>query len=123
MLNLFMVEDSPMMRARLHAALSEIPGTDVNGFAETAEDAITEIRRRKPDVVLLDFRLRDGTGLEVLKEVKEQKPSPIVVVLTNLQNPKYREISLLNGADHFFHKATEFDAVLDLIRMLAQSEN
>lgn len=109
-MTVFIVDDSPMMQARL-IEMCHSNGFIVVGTAETQEDALTGIAAHSPDVVLLDIRLRNGNGLEVLRAVKSAPKSPAVIVLTNFPHPKYREASLGLGADHFFHKATEFDDV------------
>ncbi len=123
MLTIFIVEDSPLMSKHIEAEVADIPEAEIIGIAETVEGAIEGIAESNPDVVLLDFRLKDGTGLDVLKAIKKSGNPPIVIVLTSLSNSKYREISLMSGADHFFYKSTDFTKVFDLIRVLAYRDN
>jgi len=102
----FLVEDSILIRQRLARMLSSVKGAQVVGEALEARDAATSIGQLKPDVVILDIQLLNGTGMEVLQSVKKTKPPPVVIVVTNF--PEYRTRYLNAGADFFFDKSTEF---------------
>lgn len=114
-MNLFIVEDSNYLRERLNRLVSRRPGIQVVGCAATAHEAVEGIRRLKPDVVLLDFRLAQGSGLEVLKQIKTRGQPPIVIAFTNYAYPQYRERFLANGADYFFDKSGELDLMLQAL--------
>jgi DNA-binding NarL/FixJ family response regulator len=76
------------------------------------------IRRLKPDVVLLDIRLDQGNGLDVLKQVKRGNESPVVIVLTNYAYDQYRDRFMTSGADFFFDKSVELDLMLQALESL-----
>jgi len=117
-MNIFIVENSNYLRERLTRLVSRRNDVHVVGHAATARDAVQEIRTTKPDVVLLDIRLDQGTGLDVLKQIKQPGHPPAVIVLTNYAYPQYRERFLANGAEYFFDKSAELDLMLQALDSL-----
>jgi DNA-binding NarL/FixJ family response regulator len=115
------VEDSPIIRARLTETLSEIPNLEIIGQAESESDAVALLGGGGWDAVVLDLQLKEGTGLGVLKKLKQGgRPSNTkVIVFTNYAFPQYRDRSLSLGADFFFDKAREFHRVRDVVADLA----
>lgn len=115
-MNVFVVEDSAAMRSHLTAALEEVEGVHVVGEADGAYAALFAIDRLRPDLVIVDLRLAEGSGLTVIEEVKRLHPAPMVAVVTNYPHPQYRARCLELGADYFFDKAKGFDALLEVCR-------
>ena len=114
-----MVEDSSIVRRRLCSLLSEDPRIRVVGQAGCVKEALLLFEELRPDAVVLDYRLPDGNGLEVLCRIKQATPWCEVVMLTNLREELFGEICRACGADHFFHKATEFERVAQVLGDLA----
>ena len=71
-MKLFIVENSNYLRERLTRLVSQRKDIHVVGHAGTARAAVDGIRHLQPDVVLLDIRLDEGTGLDVIKQVKKR---------------------------------------------------
>jgi DNA-binding NarL/FixJ family response regulator len=117
-MKVFLVEDSLLLRERLIYTLSSIQGITIAGYADTAGVAVEQIREHKPDVVILDIRLRQGTGLEVLQATKSSGQGPCMIVLTNFAYPQYRKKYMESGADYFFDKSNEFDQVVPILKEL-----
>ena len=120
-LRVVIVEDSAIIRARLAETLSEIPNLEIIGQAESESDALSLLGEREWDAVVLDLQLKEGTGLGILKKLRQGgRPSHTkVIVFTNYAFPQYRERSLSFGADFFFDKAREFHRVRDVLADLA----
>ncbi len=118
-LKVFVVDDSTILRERLVGMLSEIENVEVIGEAAERDEAIAEITQLKPHVAILDIRLNQGNGIEVLVEIKKSEFSPIVIMLTNYPYVQYREKCMRAGADYFFYKATEFNKVKEVVTKLA----
>ncbi len=118
-LKVFVVDDSDVLRESLIRMLSELERVEVVGEAAGRDQAIAEVARLKPDVVILDIQLQHGNGIEVLAEIKKAAPGPTVIMLTNYPHAQFREKCLKTGADYFFYKATEFTKVKDVVRQLA----
>jgi DNA-binding NarL/FixJ family response regulator len=74
----------------------------------------------EPDLILLDIRLKAGTGFDVLRALQERHllPTAMKAVLTNHANPEYEQLSFRLGADRFFDKSSETSHVLPLIGAL-----
>lgn len=117
-MKLYLVENSNYLRERLTRLVGRRQHVEIAGYAATARQAIDDIRRLKPDVVLLDIRLDQGTGLDVLKAVKTRGEPPVVIVLTNYAYPQYRERYLASGAEYFFDKSAELDLMLEALESL-----
>jgi len=104
----FIAEDSAMIRERVAAMLAS-QAMDVVGHAQTPQGSIDGILAVQPDVVVLDVQLEGGSGLEVLRAVRQAEPGIAFVVFSNNAGPAYRKRYLGEGAQRFLDKTTEFD--------------
>ncbi len=116
------VEDSPLVFERLRESMEE-DGEKVVGHADAATIAIAEIAALRPDAVVVDIALREGTGLHVLKGIGElpEKDRPARVVLTNFSREWYRDAAIRLGADYFFDKSREIPEMLGVLRSMIPS--
>lgn len=112
------VDDSVEIQERLLTMLREIPGIEIAGQATTVAQAISTVHVLKPDVMILDLRLPDGSGLDVLRLTQREQIQTRVIVLTNFPYPQYEQRARAAGAYAFLNKAKEFDRVADLVRSL-----
>jgi DNA-binding NarL/FixJ family response regulator len=119
-MNVFLVEDSMVIRHRLKRLLAEVAEVQVIGETGDAQEGLVAILKQKPDVVLLDIHLLNGNGIDLLQNLKKNKPTPAVIVLTNYPYQQYRQKCLDAGADFFFVKSTEFDQVVPALKQLLQ---
>ena len=119
-MKVFLVDDALVIRQRLAKMLATLKGVQVMGEAVVADDAIQSIRRLRPDVVILDLQLLKGTGFDVLEAIQQDKPTPIVIVLTNFPYSVFRQKCLEVGADFFFDKSTEFQKIQNVFLQLSQ---
>jgi DNA-binding NarL/FixJ family response regulator len=103
--------------------LSGIGKVEIVGQARDAAEAIMSIRESKPDVVILDVRMPEGTGIDVLRAIHEEKPAPRVIMLTNYPLAQYRKKCLEAGASFFFDKSTEFHKIPQAIEQLSTEES
>ncbi len=121
-MRVLVVDDSDIVRERLNSVLSEIPGVEIIGEADTTQDAIEAVRRLNPDIILLDIRLRIGNGIDVLYSVKQKVSPPIVIMFTSYPYPHYRKRCQEEGADYFFNKKDEFEKVVELLAELGSQK-
>jgi DNA-binding NarL/FixJ family response regulator len=110
-IGIFIVDDLASMRARLRELVGDIEGVEIVGDAGTTEDAITGILLTRPDCVLLDYQLLDGTGVDVLRAVHPKSPEIAFIVLTNHATAQHRRACLAAGARFFLDKSTEFGSI------------
>jgi DNA-binding NarL/FixJ family response regulator len=107
----FLADDSALIRGRV-ADLLAARGMAVVGEAETPQSSIDGILEVHPDVVVLDVRLEGGTGLQVLRAVRDVDPDIGFVVFSNNSGPAYRKRYLGEGAYRFLDKNDEFDQLV-----------
>jgi DNA-binding NarL/FixJ family response regulator len=120
-INVFIADDSLIVREHLVTMLDELAGIEIVGQAENVTEAISAIRRLQPDVVILDIRMPGGSGIDVLQDIKQDKTAPIVIILTNYPYAGYRKKCLQAGADFFLDKSSEFDQILILFDRFKRS--
>ena len=118
----FLVEDSELIRTRLVSMLAGVSGVDVIGHAESAADAIASILSARPDVLILDIKLKVGSGIEVLQKMKQRLPAMSVIMLTNYATEEYRKKCLGAGAEYFLDKTNEFEQLRSIIEQLRRHE-
>jgi len=120
-IKVFITDDSLIVREHLVTLLDELAGVEIVGQAGNVAEAISGIRKLQPDVVILDIRLPDGSGIDVLQTIKQDQPAPMVIILTNYPYSGYRQRCLNAGADFFLDKSTEFDQIPKLFEQLKQN--
>lgn len=120
-LKVFLVEDSLMIRERLHGMVEAIPNIEVIGEEDNEVDAMRSICTLEPDLVVLDLSLASGggNGMDVLRQIRQRPMSCIVIVLTNYFNPFYQNRCLELGADYFMDKSQELEKLGDLLAKLS----
>ena len=119
-IKVFIADDSLIVREHLVTLLDELVGVEIVGQAENVAETISGIRNLQPDVVILDIRLPDGSGIDVLQNIKQDGVGPMVIILTNYPYPGYRQRCLNAGADFFLDKSTEFDQIPALFERFKQ---
>jgi DNA-binding NarL/FixJ family response regulator len=122
-LRVYVVEDSALVFERLRESMEEV-GAKPIGNADDATGAIAAIDALRPDVVVVDIALREGTGLHVLKEIGElpEEDRPVRVVLTNFSRQWYRDAAKRLGAEYFFDKSCEIPQLIDVLRSMSAAE-
>ena len=115
MQDIYLVEDSTIVRQRLETLLAGIPGTRIVGHAGSAREAVSEILAKRPDVVLCDLNLTQGTGFDVLRQLRAKAPQVECYMLSNFSTQPYRRLAAELGARDFFDKSNEFERVRDVI--------
>jgi DNA-binding NarL/FixJ family response regulator len=115
----FLVEDSPLVLARLTALIGGLPDTLVVGHASGADDAVRAILSSRPDVVLVDLKLAQGSGFDVLIELHDKAPDIDCYMLSNFSSEPYRRQAARLGAHDFFDKSSEFERVRDVVAQRA----
>lgn len=120
-MEIYLVEDSAIVRKRLEAMLAQVPGARVVGYASGAAEAIGDILAKKPQVVVVDLKLAQGTGFDVLRALHAQAPEIECYMLSNFAAQPYRRLAAELGARDFFDKSSEFESVRDVVARRAAS--
>jgi len=115
-----LVEDSVLTAEQLRELIRSVPfSIDVETIVSERE-ALDALDDMQPDIIVLDLKLRQGSGFNVLRKVAALKSKPATIVLTNYALPKYRELALLTGADFFLDKALDFKSLPGIIETIAE---
>ena len=112
-LRVFLVEDSPHVRDLLLDFL-HVPGqVEITGYADNEIESVAAILADPVDAVIVDLKLREGSGMAVIEKIRSAKlsPQPKIIVFTNHPFPEIRRRAMQLGADFFFDKSAEYDSV------------
>jgi two-component system response regulator NreC len=111
----FLAEDHTILREGLRMILSSRPGLEVVGEAEDGQDAIQQIRKIKPHVVLMDLSMPHLNGTEAIGIVKRRNPEIKVIALTVHKSVEYVRATLNANADGYVLKDDTHDELLNAI--------
>ncbi len=116
-----LVDDHGIVREGLRALLTR-PGIEVVGEADSGNTAIELARELKPDVMLLDIRMKDSDGLQSLPQIKEASPDTSVIMLTTYANPGYLARAINSGASGYLSKETDPEQIVRAVRAAATGD-
>jgi DNA-binding NarL/FixJ family response regulator len=117
--HVLIVDDSELIRTSLRALLGSVAGIASIREASTLREALVSVQADPPVLVILDMNLPDGLGMHIIKPLKQLSPAVLIAVFTIHADPSYSKRCMALGADWFFDKATETDALLEVVRQLA----
>jgi DNA-binding NarL/FixJ family response regulator len=118
----FVVDDHPMMRDGMARLIDSEPGLRCCGGAKSAEEAIDEIGRCQPDIVITDITLPHRSGIELIKDLKAMYPEIRVVVYSMHDEMLYAERALQAGAQGYLMKEAGSEKMLEVIRSALAGE-
>lgn len=113
-----LVDDHPVVLGGLGAALAAHPDVEIVGRAGTLAEARMLIERERPDVALVDVRLPDGSGMELLEDQTESA-QPAFVMVTTFDAPQYVEVAMDMGASGFLLKTAPIEEIVAAVRRVA----
>jgi len=99
--------------------MRQIDSVSVFMEAENGEEALLLIREINPDVAILDIRMPEMNGIELLKRIREGGSQLKIIILTNYPYKQYRERCLAEGADYFFDKNKDIAGLTEVITRIA----
>ncbi len=118
-----LVDDHEVVRAGLRALIDANDDLTVVGEAGTAEDGLKRVGFDDPDVVVLDVRLPDRSGVEACREIRERFPDVNVLMLTSFADEEALMASVLAGASGYVLKRVKMDELIGSIRRVAAGES
>ena len=121
-LSVLIIDDSEMIQDRLKEILCKIEGVDCIGMARSSVEGMELAASHKPGLVVLDIKLSDRIGIDIVEKVKHLSPESIVIVLTNYPFAAYRIRCMSMGADYFLDKSLEFSKVRDIAEYMLTME-
>ena len=115
---IFLVDDHPLVREWLTNLIHQQPDLAVCGEAETGPQALQAILRLKPEVAIVDISLRDSSGIELIKDLKQSLPGTAVLVLSMHEEVHYAERALRAGARGYIVKRESTRKVIAAVRQV-----
>jgi len=114
-LTVLIVDDHPVVREGLRALINA-RDIAVVGETATAQEALEQVRRLHPDVVLMDIRLPDMDGLSATEAIKKEDERTSVIIVTSYDSREYLDRALEAGASGFLLKGMPPEAFVEAIR-------
>ncbi|HED06690.1 MAG TPA: response regulator transcription factor [Ignavibacteria bacterium] len=114
-MNLLIIEDSPLIVERIQNIVSKFNEISVIGSVDTVKEAEEKILGMKPDVIILDIHLQDGSGLGLQYLISSKGLDIKTVILTNYSSPILQEKSFEMGAKYFLDKSNDFEKLSDVL--------
>src|SRR3989304_1011148 len=118
-----LVDDHEVVREGLRALLNRRPGMSVVAEAGTVAQAVSVALRTRPDVVVMDIRLPDGTGVEACREIRAELPGTKMIMLTSYADEEAVMASILAGASAYLLKQTRGQQLPDAVEAVARGES
>jgi DNA-binding NarL/FixJ family response regulator len=118
-IRIFFVDDHAVLRQAVSVMLGAESDFMVVGEAGTGREALAKVKAARPDVILLDLKMPEAGGLEVLQQIRELCPQAAVIVFTMYENPAYVNASFRAGAAGYVLKSVGRDELVDAIRAVA----
>jgi DNA-binding NarL/FixJ family response regulator len=112
----FLVDDHPLVRERLSELIAREPSLTVCGEAEEAPQALQAILETSPDIAVVDISLKQGSGLELIKDLQTQIPALPILVLSMHEESLYALRALRAGASGYITKLESSKTVLSAIQ-------
>ena len=116
MIKVGIVEDNRTLREGFETLINRESGMQCVCTSETVAEALQQIPRAKPDVVLMDIQLPDGTGIECTAKIKEQLPAVQIVVVTVYEDSVRIFQALQAGACGYLLKRSNPERIIEAVR-------
>jgi two-component system, NarL family, response regulator DevR len=114
------VEDHQVVAEGLAALINDQSDMQVVGHAGSVAESVARVVELKPDLVLVDFRLTDGTGADAATAMRQVRPETRMIFLTREDTDAARFAALESGASGFIHKSRAAQEVVEAIRTVAE---
>ena len=122
-IRVMLVDDHEVVREGLRALLNRRPNMSVVAEAGTVAQAIEMATTYTPDVIVMDVRLPDGTGVEACREIKDKLPAVRTIMLTSYADDEAVFASILAGASAYLLKQTRGQQLAEAVEAVARGES
>jgi two-component system response regulator DevR len=122
-LTLLLVDDHEVVRQGLAAVLGRRPEFDIVGEAGTVAEAVDAARRFRPDLIVMDVRLPDGSGIEACREIRAELPDTRVVMLTSYPDEDAVLSAIIAGASGYLLKQVRARDLVAALEAVGRGES
>jgi two-component system response regulator NreC len=119
-IRVLIVDDHAVVRSGIRLLLVQEPDIEPVGEAGSARDAVFEARSKKPDVILLDVVMPDGSGLDAIPQLLHEHPETKILVLSMQDDPRYVREAFAVGASGYVLKEAADVEVVSAVREVAR---
>jgi len=116
------VDDHPLVRESLTTLIHQQPDLSVCGEAGSQSEALSAIEQTRPDLAIIDISLGRGSGLDLIKDIKDRHPALKMLVLSMHDEGVYAERAVRAGAHGYVMKKESTRKVIDAIRQVMSGE-
>ena len=121
-IRILLVDDHPVVLSGLQAALDAQPDLRVTATAGSVGAARSALARGGIDVAIVDLRLPDGSGLDLIESSGGGEAPPPIIYLTTFDAPHYAQVAADRGASGFILKTAPIEAIVDSVRRAATGQ-
>jgi two-component system response regulator DevR len=118
-----LVDDHEVVRDGIKALLASVDDIVVTAEAGSVHEAVAVAERTQPDVVVMDVRLPDGSGIEATRDIRAQRPSTQVLMLTSFADDEALFASIMAGAAGYVLKQIKGAELVRAIRTVGQGQS
>lgn len=122
MIKVLIADDQELIRESLKIVLGANEDMEVTGIAENGEEVLSQIKKEKPDVILMDIRMPGIDGVECTRLVKEKYPNIYIIVLTTFDDDEYIFGALKYGASGYLLKGISMKNLAEAIRTVVSGK-
>ncbi len=122
-LRVMLVDDHEVVRGGVRAMLQATDDIIVTAEAASVQEAIDEAARSRPDVIVMDVRLTDGSGIEATRQIRADRPETRVLMLTSFADDEALFASIMAGASGYVLKQVNAAELLRAIRAVGRGES
>src|SRR5260221_12656210 len=121
-IKVLLVDDHQLMRDGVQSVLKGAVNIDVIGSVSSGEEAINEVRKNRPDVILMDILMGGMTGIEATRWIKENEPAIKIVLVTMEISKEYVSAGIKSGVDGYLPKDVDKDSLISAIYSVHKGE-
>lgn len=121
-LQLLIIDDHVMFREGLISLFQQQPDFEVIGHGGSVDHAVDLYRKLNPDILLLDYYLPDGTGIDAIKTIKGNSPEALIVLLTHSEDDEIVYLAIRHGAKGYLLKSQPAMELVNSLRRVVQGE-
>jgi len=119
-----LIEDNATFRQSLREILSDKFPSMLIEEAANGKEALQKIGDIPPDIIFMDIKLPDESGLNLTKKIKTTYPRIIIIILTSYNIPEYRDAASQYGATHFLSKSSSTsNQIIELVESILSDMN
>ena len=122
-MKILLVDDHAVVRHGLRALLERRKGFEIAGEAGSMAEAIEQADLTDPDLVIMDVRLGDGSGVEACREIRSRNPKVKVIMLTSYSDDKALFDSIMAGANGYLLKQVDSVSLVSSIERVGRGES